>query len=120
MKKLKQCPFCGSEAYVRNSAGGWYVRCSNKKNEMPRVDKDKLNYPFYPECFLAHTKSYGYSTKEQAIEAWNTRAELTCKMIWRYSDNGGSAYTCTNCGRDVYPFSREFEYCPFCTAKVVD
>lgn len=47
------------------------------------------------------------------------RANRTCNMTWHYSDNGGSAYTCSNCGRDTYPFHKSFEHCPHCTAKVV-
>lgn len=53
--ELKPCPFCGGEAaFGANSCQGFeYVRCVSCK---------------------ARTWSC-YNTKEQAAEAWNTRAE---------------------------------------------
>ena len=53
--ELKPCPFCGGEAaFGANSCQGFeYVRCASCK---------------------ARTWSC-YDTKEQAAEAWNTRAE---------------------------------------------
>lgn len=55
MTELKPCPFCGGEAeYGANSVQGYeYVRCASCK---------------------ARTWSC-YETKEQAAQAWNTRAE---------------------------------------------
>lgn len=62
--KLKQCPFCGGEAYTytchfRSRDGQikdvWLVHCK----------KCKINYPsdLYKKCF----------TEQEAIDAWNTK-----------------------------------------------
>lgn len=51
MKKLKKCPFCGGEAEI---AG------------------DKIFWVICKEC-TAETKCF--DTREEAIEAWNRRAE---------------------------------------------
>ena len=53
MKKIKPCPFCGSDAYIRMTPKGLYkVICS------------------YPNCGSHY---YGFVSKERAIEEWNTR-----------------------------------------------
>lgn len=44
--------------------------------------------------------------------------ERACSMIWHYSDNGGSAYTCSRCGMDAYPFRKNFKNCPMCGAEI--
>lgn len=116
---LKPCPFCGGEAYIRNSAGGWYVRCANKKRDyLPLMYEGS---PYYPACFLAHTKSYGYETKEQAITAWNQRAERTCKNV---SDEQWS-FECSECGAQLNWNDCEWGcvlggFCFACGAKVVE
>lgn len=107
MNKFKPCPFCGGEAHVAEYECAIYTRYTILCND----DKCRAGYN--------HTIG-SYKTLEQAIAAWNNRPELTCNMTWHYSDNGGSAYTCSNCGMDTYPFSKSFEHCPHCTAKVVE
>lgn len=56
---LLHCPFCGSEAEVTETDGGWIVSCSSERNA--GVSKG--------------IKGYG-ATKAEAIAAWNIRAEL--------------------------------------------
>lgn len=51
MKELKKCPFCGGEAEIAGYKIFWVI-CK--------------------EC-TAETK--GFDTREEAIEAWNRRAE---------------------------------------------
>lgn len=68
--ELKRCPFCGGEAeIVRGDEGGYYVECQ--------------------ECLTVHGAKYLlsgsysigivtfgiYNTEQEAIEAWNRRAE---------------------------------------------
>ena len=53
MSELKKCPFCGGEATIYGSKTGYGVMC-----------KDKTFCAVLPA---------GFSTKEKAITAWNTR-----------------------------------------------
>jgi len=62
MDKLKPCPFCGGEAeafHPHSVAGGWYAECYAEYND--------------GECCEARTAIY--DTAEEAIKAWNTRAQ---------------------------------------------
>lgn len=112
MTELKPCPFCGGEAeYGANSVQGYeYVRCASCK---------------------ARTWSC-YETKEQAAQAWNTRAERTCYPMRRsgksFSEEEkkttldaccsecrgflGEAWEIFECDRDLF--------CSGCGAKVVE
>ena len=62
MTELKPCPFCANDVDVKWNKGF----------------KNKLIYSIYGHklsCFLLQNeKSCGYGSKEQAIKAWNTRA----------------------------------------------
>ena len=103
--KLLPCPFCGGEAQVaRTAAGYWAAYCEE------------------PMC----GRVGNFKTEAEAIEAWNTRAERTCRM----TDRG----ECSECGAyivrawtEVHDFNgdmkridlRSHNYCPNCGAKVV-
>ena len=101
--KLKPCPFCGGKAEpfnpFENTEGTWCVICS--------------------ECAAAT----GFEqTEAEAIEAWNTRAERTCKN--NDTDND-EFFQCSECGKSsVTEFLRGGygvpRYCPNCGARVVD
>lgn len=112
MCELEPCPFCGGEAaFGANSCQGFeYVRCVSCK---------------------ARTWSC-YNTKEQAAEAWNTRAERTCHPVRRSGkefseeDKNTSLETrCSECGdflgeaQDVFSYDRDW-FCSNCGAKVVE
>ena len=56
MSELKPCPFCGNTPMLRNDAGEWRVECSG------------------PECDCLPS-TWWYESEEEAIEAWNRRAE---------------------------------------------
>lgn len=110
--ELKPCPFCGGTAklYERKDERPlerWYVECTG-----------------FGECdVFPHTYP---ATKLEAIEAWNTRAERTCRI------RGGE---CDQCGAIVHEAAsmtwvpvgegmktveiRQVNYCPNCGAKVV-
>lgn len=101
MTELKPCPFCGGEAaFGANSCQGFeYVRCVSCK---------------------ARTWSC-YNTEEQAAEAWNTRAELTCHVEYvnqNESDSVGVAI-CSECGSNGFEIQNS-NYCSYCGAKVVE
>ncbi len=56
---LKPCPFCGGKAVISKIVGLWIVGCNH----------DFLCYGNINHVTLLHI------TQEQAIEAWNRRAD---------------------------------------------
>ena len=68
-RKLLNCPFCGGEAevvsthYRDEGLTLWQVRCKTRPYD---VDGGK-------ECYTADS-FISFDNKEQAIEAWNRRA----------------------------------------------
>lgn len=114
--ELKPCPFCGGEARVNTLKWvGGYTATALCKNE--------------PNCHYIDTWD---EDEEKAIgciiEAWNRRAERTCRFI---DDSDGefppkcsacgyepSIYECSWLGDGGYEF--EGNYCPNCGAKVVE
>lgn len=61
MTELKPCPFCGDENIL-------IMDITFKQGIFPN---------FYAICFECSTRGYLYSTKQEAIDAWNKRVE--CK-----------------------------------------
>ena len=100
MKELLPCPFCGSEA--RHYAPGpidHHIECVN-----------------YKECGADIARD----TEAEAIAAWNTRAEQTCKQVLIDCDDGlipPFTAHCSACG-DEWGFTPN--YCPNCGAKVIE
>lgn len=110
MSELLPCPFCGGEAEAHEVMFPyhyWDVLCDG-------------------ECFDHFCEK---PTEAEAVEAWNTRAERTCKMetdndeleVIAYSHEDTWAYKCSACD---WPFRYDRgikpSYCPNCGAKVVD
>lgn len=63
---------------------------------------------------------FEYALHDQAIEAWNTRAERTCK--WTQWDQHSDEYFSTECGRE-FQWATPYDlpnHCPGCGAKVVE
>lgn len=105
MSDLKPCPFCGGEAELTCfEAPEFWVWCPNCKASTD-----------------AHTCKGG------AIEAWNTRAERTCKVAACYDtadvDSRGSNaewYFAFTCGDELYWDEPEPpSHCPCCGARVI-
>ena len=102
MTELLPCPFCGGEAELHptydmdtNEVDGWFVWCNNDACEC----KPETNQHF---------------TEAEAIAAWNSRAERTCRDV----AIEGEWFECSKCGcvkQLIHP-----NYCPNCGAKVVD
>lgn len=75
MAKLKHCPVCGAKAYISSNAPdgyymGWSVGC-------PRycIGDGIHGIDTYEENEKRALALHGFFTKEEAIEAWNRRAE---------------------------------------------
>lgn len=58
MKELKPCPFCGGRAILNIIGNKYYVDCNAKIGECPCIPK-----------------TFDFDVAEDAIEAWNRRAE---------------------------------------------
>ena len=112
MTEIKTCPFCGGEATLHcdysSESGDWFVvDCLN----------DKTCPMYYRRGLEAVNVTTGWrKTKEDAIEAWNARAEKTCHLISRYN---GSVFwlECSECGGNTM---HRYKYCPHCGAKVTE
>lgn len=104
MNRLKPCPFCGSNSI--------------------QLDKHKfygLPDTYGVRCFCGAECKQFYRTPEEAIEAWNTRAENTADGEWKpvltaqgttdkdvlYDD----LMQCSNCTAIIVS---EWPYCPCC------
>lgn len=108
---LLPCPFCGGEALnvewvTLHDERGWAVACKN------------------PEC-LMNQGARILRTEAEAAEAWNRRAERTCKVTYEYS--GKQFPHCIHvkelsCGHEFRYYEPSYvpNFCPECGAKVVE
>lgn len=116
MQELKPCPCCGS-------SNGLYVLQDEKYGEWS-VFCDMCKTSFHNENHC--------DTREEAISAWNRRAERTCRIVlmdmagnppYRTGDWILDALSdgCSECG---YPFGTlnkgKPNYCPHCGARVIE
>lgn len=135
MSELKPCPFCGGEVSIetyenpmpytndtgktlwRDEPEGYVIECKNHK-------WSNSKHPLAGDLAL-----YSWDTSEESksalIEAWNTRAELTCENV---KGDDCLSFECSKChgGFSTDPTAsasgwdtRSFMYCPNCGAKVV-
>ena len=116
MRELKPCPFCGGEASM----------------ESGRYQLDDVMYSFaHVECLSCGACGSGFTEEEKPVEslealaadAWNRRAERTCRMEYneRWSHDEyypTECYNCSECGHMTYDGVPTF--CPNCGAKVMD
>lgn len=114
MSELKQCPFCGGEAELRFFNNGpsfsYRVECLNCTAMVGRRFEE-----------YSTNRTFWFGIKQEAIDAWNTRAERTCEMIPNGETDFAATLKCSVCGNveSVYAISAdEFNYCPNCGARV--
>ena len=102
MSELLPCPFCGGEAHTyKNNL--WHVACENAHNSCVTMS--------------------AFITEAEAIAAWNSRAERTCKQEERgWGTEGDHARVWLTCGHDcMVPTVQDLpNYCPICGARVVE
>lgn len=91
MIKLKLCPFCGCEAYTRisnpNADPGFYLYSVGCDTRL---------------CPGHYGNGWVYRGEDAAIEAWNTRVELTCEGCEyenMLNEHGLFSYSCDSCKR---------------------
>lgn len=96
--ELKPCPFCGREARVVNTGRGVFaVGCNNVRCRGDWVTA-KCSWD-----------------ENVAIEAWNRRAERTCRAVMAASK---IASNCSECGEMLANWS--MRYCPNCGRRITD
>lgn len=98
-EKLKPCPFCGVNGLPH-----------------PLDHKEGCYLRYFYEILAERASTSG----DVMREAWNTRAERTCRND---NDNDPSRFRCSRCGWqdwDTYTADSAFSYCPNCRAKVVE
>lgn len=109
--ELKRCPFCGEKpefrSYGKNATGyGAQVVCFG--------------------CNAAVSSATFCKTQqeadESAVEAWNRRAERTCRNLEKGSPG---EFSCSACGYesgpdDAFYHPSDFRFCPCCGARLVD
>lgn len=97
MTDLKPCPFCG----------GVHVEIVNQ-GSMP-------DDPHVVQCDDCDASASGMSADE-AIAAWNRRAERTCRIERVSTPYHRGPARCSVC---MMPLEPLVNYCPHCGAKVV-
>jgi len=115
-KDLKPCPFCGGEAIMQPNGPqdhgyhGTQILCDNFS-----VNGHTRDNP----CPMAPLIGY-FSSPESAVDAWNTRAERTCKATYEDVDarvyRGKMRFYTCECG-NVF-VSDQVNYCSGCGCKI--
>lgn len=102
-EELRECPHCGATRglYTLDEYGGLCV------------DDDLIAQIFCDNCKSAFENENANNGKE-LIEAWNTRAERTCR--WKHIEGTWFISECGERYERVIPDN----YCPNCGAKVVE
>ena len=112
--ELKPCPFCGAKAKTYDYEG-----------ERDIYDPDTLGYVdtehFTGWCCCCEVCGAAVPEKRseaESIEAWNTRAERTCRNVAVQ----GVLFECSECGAKTVGAVGNYtqEYCAACGRKVQD
>ena len=114
MSELKPCPFCGGEARISSDYSSelgktrwwlWHECCEH--------DGESRGYG---SALFPWFETPWYDTEQEAVDAWNTRAERTCKQKRLFN------LMSRECDGEYYEWHGEEKpnYCPNCGAKVVE
>lgn len=122
MSELKPCAWCGAPAeLVPDEDGSVFIECDH----LPWcvfTGSDTRMW-FYGED--AFNDSPAKTAYEVAAEAWNRRAERTCRNVAR-SGEDGAMFECSECGKTWHVLRYEMGdwlhrhpvFCPECGARV--
>ena len=109
MSELLPCPFCGGEAEMCHVTQLWEPRDA-----------------YWVKCKNCRISGTHHTTEAEAIAAWNSRAERTCKWELEHSGTLYDKWRCSKCGYlfveprcDQGYTDLEPNYCPSCGCKVV-
>lgn len=110
MTELKPCP--------------WEKPGEKHELEIKRIYDGSCLLCAEVECQCCGATQRGFDTVEEAIEAWNNRAERTCTMDidengWMHCSNCGQEMDFYDCGCGLGEFVYEHPRCFNCGAKVV-
>ena len=97
--ELLPCPFCGGEASIAINDGIFSGRL------------------YTPKCACGANLLGVWRTEAEAVAAWNTRAERTCRLNTAFIGYIPAWYECGECKQ---PMFSKYRYCPNCGAKVVE
>ena len=93
-------------------------------DEVTDAGAEEATVPLYAaSCPYCGARGPMALSEDEAVEAWNRRAERTCRMT--FDDVSSSLYSgpmlkCSKCGACVpREFSGPYNYCPSCGARVV-
>ena len=112
MTELKPCPFCGGEAELRFFNNGpsfsYRVECLNCTAMVGRRFEE-----------YSTNRTFWFGIKQEAIDAWNTRAERTGKQVITECNDGLMPPFTAHCGECGVQWGYTPNYCPNCGVKVV-
>lgn len=75
------------------------------------------------ECQYCGATQRGFESEEEAIAAWNTRAEQTCHLIGTegHHETDGRGWLCSVCGYEFDEYQKATAlFCQSCGSKVVE
>ena len=102
---VEPCPFCGSENVKLDSG------------------RDKRNYTIYfGKCLDCGSMGHDSRSSDEATEAWNRRAEQTCRLVSDEKDRGSiHMLFCSLCGEynGVTERRMYMKYCLNCGARII-
>lgn len=128
-QKLLNCPFCGSEPKLKRHDDTFSVICEH--HEWSKLNADGIRTAGDIAIYADMQGEYNFDTheleyspeeiercKNAAIEAWNTRAERTCRFL----NDGRGILWCDaeGCDYEMDDYLTIPNYCPNCGAKVVE
>lgn len=126
MSELKPCPLCGGTPLLSEGPYDWDCGGRYYYNAMIECACGltlEVDNPG-PKVYTSDAEALNF-----VVDAWNTRAERTCKMETDYdeieviasSPEDTWAYKCSACGWSFrYDRGIKPSYCPICGAKVVE
>ena len=118
------CPFCGGEAHIKEVVSACSVVYTVGCSDSECMGFETLLCKTTSECMGFETLLCK-TTPEEAIAAWNRRAERTC----RNASFDPQGFRCSECGAEDYVDGgatvwvdggpQDASYCPHCGCKVV-